>query len=319
LFYVRLRSVLAWAVLGSAGCTQILGFDQDFYVVDGGGAGDASVADTGGADTVGRDTSGDGTLLVDTGGGDTTRPDATPPDAFGDEPSPSFCARISPKPLFCADFDESPDIGSEWGYLHQIRGALASYTTAWSSAPAAMQAQTDVVTGSNLSIDTAGYRDFNLTGQTFSGAIDLDLRVDQVDSNTGVAVVAQFGLTDGANGLYFLQFVILSNGTDPLNCVLNEDYFATSTNGMPTSHPISATIPLNRWVHVKVSMVVPFAGGAGTASAVIEGGSANTAPITVPVTNFMQETIGVGLTYASTPSNGWTVLVDNVVFNATTN
>jgi hypothetical protein len=49
-----------------------------------------------------------------------------------------------------------------------------------------------------------------------------------------------------------------------------------------------------------------------------EGGAPSMASINVPVKNFAL-TIGVGLLYASTPSNGWSVFVDNVVFDATTN
>jgi hypothetical protein len=50
----------------------------------------------------------------------------------------------------------------------------------------------------------------------------------------------------------------------------------------------------------------------------INGGAPSTSAIQVSVQNFTPA-IGLGLLYASTPSNGWTVLVDNVVFNATTN
>jgi len=317
-------------LLGTAGCTQILGFDEDYFVVptrsDGGDAtpsGDASSADTSGGDASGRDV-----VTVETGGGgdDATGPDAPDPDATPDGPTPTFCQSLRPKPLFCEDFDEGVPLGLEWSYLHQLAGTLALYTSASQSGSASMQAMTQVVTSNRVVVDTAAYEDFSIpdagspsSGKTFSGSIDLDLRIDQVDSATGVAVVAQFGLTDGAgNGQYFLQFVVNSNGADPLGCVLNEDYFATSTSGSPTMHPLNATIPIDRWVHVQLSMVVPFAGGAGTGTAVINGGAPNTASIQVGVSNF-QPSIGVGLTYASTPSNGWTVLVDNVVFNATTN
>jgi hypothetical protein len=38
----------------------------------------------------------------------------------------------------------------------------------------------------------------------------------------------------------------------------------------------------------------------------------------VPVTNFTQ-TFGVGITYAQTPSTGWTAVFDDVIFDATAN
>ncbi len=40
--------------------------------------------------------------------------------------------------------------------------------------------------------------------------------------------------------------------------------------------------------------------------------------IQVPVQNFAPS-IGVGILYASTPSNGWQVAFDNVVFNSASN
>jgi hypothetical protein len=317
---VSLRSALACAILGTAGCTQILGFGDEYYLAgdDAAVRADASLGDDA---PVGDDAA--GSEAGEAGAGDSTGLDSdvdamkTPdgPADDGEAGAPSFCQSLRPSPLFCDDFDEGLPLASQWSYLHQIQGALATYRSASTSAPASMQAQSSVVMGSNVVVDTAAYQVFSLTGQTFSGSIDLDVRVDQVDSSTGVAVLAQFGLVDGAgNGSYYLQFVVISNGAGPLSLSINEDYFATSTTGSPTNHPINATIPLRGWAHVQLSMTVPFAGGAGTAQVRINGGAANTAPIQVGVSNFTQ-TIGVGLPYVSTPSNGWTVLVDNVVFS----
>jgi hypothetical protein len=319
---VWLRGALGCAILSvTAGCTQILGFDNDYYVVGQPSDSGAPPVDVSGDAGSGDDARGDSIALdsnVDSSNVDSARaPDGTVDGSDG--AVPTFCQSLQPQPLFCEDFDEGVALASEWSYILETRGSLALYGSASMSPPASMQAMTDVVMSANTSVDTAVYEDFSLTGMTFAGSIDLDLRVDQVDSNTGTAVLAQFGLIDGSgNGQYYLQFVTNSNGANPLNCGVNEDYFATTTSGNPTPHPVSSTIPLHIWVHVRLTMTVPFSGGAGTATVRINGGATDTAPIQVEVANFTQS-IGVGVLYASTPSNGWTVLVDNVVFNATTN
>jgi hypothetical protein len=320
---VSLRNALACAIFGTAaasGCAQILGYAPDYHLIAEGddAGGDVVEGDAAGIDEAGGD------AAADVGGADDAGsldgPAAT--DGMlgpGDAGPLSYCQSRNPAPLFCDDFDEDAASLSDWSYIHQITGNLALYRTAFTSPPASMIAQTHVVTGSNVQVDTAVYRSFSLSGQTFQGTIELDLRVDQVDSSTGVAVLAQFGLTDGnGNGLYFLQFVVNANGANPLSCHLNEDYFSTTTTGNPVAHDLTVTAPLKRWTHLKLSMAVPFAGGAGTATVIVNGGPPSTTPIMVAVQNFSQ-TIGVGLLYASTPSNGWTVVVDNVVFDAKTN
>lgn len=198
-------------------------------------------------------------------------------------------------------------------------GNLALDTSEFVSRPASLLAQTGVVTCGGGTVDTSVYQTLQLSGQTFDGTLDLELRVDGVDAPGGVAVLAQFGLTDGAGGgLYYLQLVTTSNGAQPLSLQVAEEYFATNTAGMPVDHPVSSVIPVKTWTHVKLSMVVPFAGGAGTATLVIGGGPPAVSAIEVPVQNFAPS-IGVGILYASTPSNGWSAAFDNVVFNSASN
>ncbi len=185
--------------------------------------------------------------------------------AEGDGATP-FCQGLSPQPVFCDDFDESEPDPYGWSFAHTTSGALQLDNSEYVSWPASLLAQTNVVTvaGGGTAVDTSLYQTLQLTGQTFDGTLELDLRVVDVDFAGGVAVVAQFGLTDGAGGgQYYLQLVTTSNGKEPLSLQVAEDYFATSTKGTPTDHSVSSVIKVGTWTHVKLSMVVPFAGGQG--------------------------------------------------------
>jgi hypothetical protein len=168
-------------------------------------------------------------------------------------------------------------------------------------------------------VDVAGYASFALTGQsTFSGTIDVDFRVDRADGTGGLAVLAQIALLDGTGGgQYFLQVVADSNGASPLGCSVNEIYFASGTTSMPVIHPVTQTIPIGAWTHLTLSIAAPLAGGSGTETLALNGAQVSMDAISVPVVSFTQ-TVGVGLTFVQTPSNGWTAVFDNVTFDATT-
>jgi hypothetical protein len=240
---------------------------------------------------------------------------------FGQHYYGPFCQGLSPQPVFCDDFDENEPNPYGWSFAHTTTGNLALDNSQYVSWPASLLAQTNVVTSECGTVDTSVYQTLQLSGQTFDGTLELDLRVDGVDYAGGVAVLAQFGLTDGSGGgLYYLQLVTTSNGKQPLTLQVAEDYFATSTTGKPVDHSVSSVIPVGIWTHVKLSMAVPFAGGAGTATLVIGDDPAAVSAIDVPVQDFGASiTIGVGILYASTPSNGWTAAFDNVVFNSASN
>ncbi len=135
----------------------------------------------------------------------------------------------------------------------------------------------------------------------------------------GEAVLAQYELTGGGGGgLYVVQLVTKSNGVQPLTLVVAEDYFSTTTSGKPVDHSVSSVIPIGTWTSVKLSMVVAVDGGAGTATLVINNDPPAVIAIQVPVKNFASS-IGVGMLYASTPSNGWSAAFDNVIFDSPSN
>jgi hypothetical protein len=226
-----------------------------------------------------------------------------------------FCASLSPQPSFCADFDEG-SATSGWSYVHMMGGTIALDGTEFRSAPGAMITQSGIA-GSGL-IDVAGYRSFAMKGpSTFTGTVNLDIRVDQADATGGLAVLAQIGLIDGTGGgQYFVQFVMNSHGAAPLDCSVNEIYFAAGMTSTPVRHPVAPTIAIGAWTHLTLSITAPFPGGAGTQTLSFNGVQAGTSSISVPVRNF-SETLGVGLTFVQTPSNGWTAAFDNVTFDAT--
>ena len=86
-------------------------------------------------------------------------------------------------------------------------------------------------------------------------------------------------------------------------------------NGVWT-HPASQTFVPGAWRHVTLAVTAPLAGGPGSASLSFDGVQVADAPmIDVPVQNY-QQTIGVGIAWASTPSTGWTAHYDNIVFDS---
>jgi hypothetical protein len=197
-----------------------------------------------------------------------------------------------------------------------VTGSLALNGTEFRSAPASMMAQS-AIAGAGT-VDVAAYRAFTLTGtSSLSATLDLDMRVDRADADGGLAVLAQLGLPDGTGGgQYFVQLVADSHGAAPLNTSINEAYFATGTHNPPVVHPVAQTIAIGAWTHVTLAVTAPFAGGAGTQTLSFDGTQVGSSAITVPVTNFT-EVLGVGLTFVQIPSNGWTALYDDVVFDAT--
>jgi hypothetical protein len=197
-----------------------------------------------------------------------------------------------------------------------MQGILALDTTEFTSSPGAMVAQSGKA---RAGVDVAAYRDFSLAGQTFAGSIDLDLRVDRADAQGATAVLAQINFTDGVGGgWYVLQLVAVSNAAAPLSMSFNEIAFGTAGSGAPIIHAVTQTIALGTWTNVKLSATVPFTGGPGTATLSFNGAQVGTSAINAPL-RLLTQTIGVGITYASTPSNGWTAVYDDVVFDATTN
>jgi len=222
----------------------------------------------------------------------------------------SYCAALSPQPLFCEDFDEG-SVGAGWSHIDQTDGALSLDTDEFESAPASVVMHSPNVGAGT--VDVAMYRSFSLTGQTFEGSIDLDMRVDRSDSNGGVAVLAQVALEQVGTS-YVVQLVAISQG-NLLAFTISE----VSTNApCPIVHPVQPTIDLATWTHVTLTVQAPFSGGPAKATLAFDGQQVGSAPINVPVTNFTQ-TFGVGITYAQTPSTGWTAVFDDVVFDATAN
>jgi hypothetical protein len=307
-----LASAAALAV-STTGCAQILGFTQDYY--------DAM-------DSSSVVPPFDGP--VDNGDAN-SQPEATPPSEAGDAgdaghasdaEAGTFCQMQSPPPTFCDDFDEA-QLGAAfgWTYTHENTGTLALDTNAPASPPACLMAQTDVVMTSTPTtpVDTAVYKDLTIPAgaTTFGGTLDLDMRVDNVDTPGNYAVLTQFGLIDGTGGgKYYLQLVATSNGAQALGLAVNEEFFATNPmTGMPNNHPVSAAITPGAWTHVTLTMTAPLASGAGTAVLVVDDGQPANINITVEVQKFSAE-LGIGVLYSYTPSNGWQVAYDNVVFHS---
>jgi hypothetical protein len=225
----------------------------------------------------------------------------------------TYCGGRSPQPLLCEDFDESSYSDRVWSNTSSAAGTLEVDTTEYRSYPASLRAQS-MVTPSMGTINVAAFQTFSLTGQTFAGTLDFDLRVDIEDSGCGQAVLAQIGL-ESPDHSYWLQFVVTSTGSGPLQCSLNE---VGATNNAPNgvwTHTATKTFDTGSWQHVTLWVTAPLAGGPGKASLSFDGVQVASAPmIDVPVQNY-QQTIGVGITWASTPSTGWKAFYDNVVFD----
>jgi hypothetical protein len=296
-----LLAAAAAAAAATSGCAQILGYAQDYYEVPGPASGaDGSV--------------GDGPAGNGDGDGDVAR-EGAPPAEGG---SGTFCKTLSPPPTFCTDFDEGVGSPFGWSYAHATMGStLTLDTSEYESAPASLLAQTPVVMTSPVTVDTAVYKTVSSGQATFGGTLDWWMRVDSVDMAGGFAVLAQIGLTDGAGaGQYYLQLVTSSNGAAPLGLQLAEEFFTQDpSTGMPVDHPVFGVLPFAAWTHFQLSMTVPAAGGSGTATLVVDG---TPTPIRIkPTVQNLQPTIGLGVLWASTPSNGWQVAYDSVFFDST--
>jgi hypothetical protein len=229
----------------------------------------------------------------------------------------TYCSGRSPPPLLCEDFDESSYSNRVWNNTSATSGPTSGYlgldTTEYKSYPASLRAQSTRVPTMSA-INVAAFKTFTVTGPTFAGTLDLDVRVDQADSGCGQVVLAQIGLEDANTG-YWLQFVANSTGASgPLICSLNEVGAPTAPQGVYT-HMAMQNFDTGTWTHVTLSVTAPLAGGQGAATLSFDGMPVANAPmINVPVQNY-QPTVGVGISWASTPSTGWTVFYDNVVFD----
>jgi hypothetical protein len=302
------------AALGStAGCAQILGFTLDYYQVPEDAQDSSSVVPPV-----------DG--AVESGDASTEHEDAVAGDSgdsgqASDAEGGTYCQRLKPRPAFCDDFDEDQSGATAfgWDYVHQSMGTLALDTMSPESPPACLMAQTVVVMTSPVTVDTSVYKALAIPAgaTTFGGKLDMYMRVDHVDTSGNIAVVAQIGLTDGnGGGKYYLQFVATSNGNQPLGLQLNEEFFATNPmTGMPTNHSVTAVITPGVWTHVTLAVTVPLTGDGGTAVLGIDN-QPMTIPITVEVQQFSAE-LGLGVLYSDTPSNGWQLAYDNVIFDST--
>jgi hypothetical protein len=225
----------------------------------------------------------------------------------------TFCASRSPQPLFCEDFDEGYD-GSVWSYTDTASGTVSLTETEFSSSPAALLTKSSPT--NNGTINAAVYRAFSVSGaDPFQGVLDFDMRLDQQDFGCQVAVLAQIGFagTDSAGNpdQYYIQFVTNSTGGSQPECELHE----LEHNNYPVIYPASSQFGLNTWTHVTMKVTAPLGGGPGSASLWFDGKEVASAPtIHVPVKNF-QPTIGLGITYATMPSTGWSAVYDNIVFD----
>jgi hypothetical protein len=228
----------------------------------------------------------------------------------------TFCLTRSPQPLFCSDFDEGSS-PSGWSYSHMTRGTITPVTDEYRSYPAAMKAQSDA-TQTGPVVNVAVYKAYSFAGQTFSGTVDMDLRVDQADSGCAQAVIAQIGFSNG-NSDYWVQLVVTSSGGGPLVCSVNE----VGSGGLFAAHAVAkASLDMATWTHVTLAVTAPLQGeNGGQGNATLSFNGADVVPGAVPITvpaQRQEQTLGVGITWASIPSAGWTVVYDNVVFNATT-
>ncbi len=228
----------------------------------------------------------------------------------------AFCASLNPQPLFCADFDEG-SYSASFSSMTTTNGSLALDTAEFVSPPAALVATSNALTGPTGKVDTTLYRTFPLAGQTLTATLDVDLRVDRADAAPGGAVFAQIGLVDAAGAEYFVQLSETATAAGPLSGDFAEVYVPTTGPESYVGHGFAQTLPLGTWTHVTLSLTAPFAGGAATATLSFDGTEVQTNAIDVRVSNFTPN-IGVGLPFSSSPSNGWTAVLDNVTFRATT-
>jgi hypothetical protein len=242
----------------------------------------------------------------DAGVADTGPPSPVEAGAFcaaQDAASPSF---------FCDDFDENT-LPFPWSYNGHSAGTMALTDASFVSSPYALQEQTDSITA--LPIDVT-LRKQNVVLPSPPSHMVFAFEVEPVAIDTSPAatiILAAIDFLDAnkPQGRYTVQLsVAFESGAIAL--ALAEES-GLSDGGAPfQNHLLPATLPSNQWTHVILELDWE---SATSLQGIVTIGTSQ--PVNVPLAMTLAPAdlqFSVGTTYVSTPSNGWTLRYDDVLF-----
>jgi hypothetical protein len=235
-------------------------------------------------------------------------PSQPPPDgtAGGPDAATTFCAALTPKPLFCLDFDEGSATAG-WSQVDQTMAKVGLTTSEFVSAPGAMKAATQYA-----GADATGHYLAPLSGQSLTIHMTASIRVDA--SASGIADLLVLSFSDGSGDTYLLQAEVSDTGTGSLTVNLPETYAPRNASQSYVDHFGAQPLSSASWTSFTMTMTAPLSGGAGTATFAYGAGQISTS-INVPI-SLASVDFAAGLAYVQ--SGGWTVVLDDVTFDAAT-
>jgi hypothetical protein len=222
-------------------------------------------------------------------------------DASADAPSfaGAWCKSNAPDAMFCEDFDRNTF--ARFTQTQESGGTASIIDAAASSAPFAAR-----FSGAGPAVlRLAGFRDSSRASSSASVAVDLN--INKTNSGTQPAQLVSLSFVGGAT-TYQVGVGIGGGPHDRYAFrydTASADYAVVSTGG---------AFPLGTWVRVTLRLRISMS-GTGTLDVAFNGVPfVNGAQVPTTVTNGLVRA-GIGIPFANSGHDGWTVLADNVVFN----
>lgn len=240
--------------------------------------------------------------------GDTNAPDAGPYCANAMRPTTAGAL------FFCADFDEGALPGA-WNVFNEVGGALTESDASFVSPPDSLDETTHADDGGQP-VNVALRTPFPLPPVPSTISFGFDLEPVAIDPTAGASIVLEaIDFLDGAGDRYSVELSILvQSGASTL--VLGEQSGAAD-GGMgyvPHQVPPTMTLPTGSFTRVEVALAWSAATSL-RATVSLGGAQALDVPLSMTVRPSSLQ-IGVGTSYVSTPSPGWHLRYDNVLFTA---
>jgi hypothetical protein len=299
-------------MLAPAACAALVGACYDFDATtrggplgDGGPPPDSGALDSGAAD---------GTVS-DAGTNDAAAPDASPGDG-------GFCATLGNTKnavFFCDDFDEAPLPGS-WNTYHEMSGTLTDTDAASVSPPSSLEEQTaSLPLGQGIDVALRKQLTLPPIPSTSRFAFSLEpVTVDPAANATIVLVAIDFSdaLPPAPVNRYSVQLSLTIDGTGAATMALGEQSGFTDGSAPYVNHPLPPTTTLAVGQFTDVAIEIQWSSATSVEGRVFLGAAqVLDVPLTMTVTPIALQ-IGVGTSYVTEPSPGWTLRFDNVAFTA---
>jgi hypothetical protein len=228
-----------------------------------------------------------------------------------DGASSGFCASKS-GPLFCDDF-ESHGLPGPWATFHQTGGSLTIDEATSTSPPASLLEQATPLSAGTIDL---GLRTAPLAMPALPATVHVEVAFDpvQVDPtpNAGI-VIASLDFDDAIQNRYSIILTLFPE-SDVLTLSLGEQTGFVDGGTAYTPHTVPTSIPKATWTRIAIDVTFTDATTA-TAQLSLGGASAFSPPVALHPTfaGMTQILFGIGSTYETVPSAGWTLRYDDVL------